>query len=125
MTASSGRNWIAFAVEVNTTGDGFLATYGSAAGALRSAMAMRDGVRGLGEIRLGIHTGEVEVLPNDIGGVAVHAVSRIMAMADASEIIVSSVTRGLVEGSGLLFEKRGRHRLKGMEQPIEVFLLAR
>jgi class 3 adenylate cyclase len=111
--------------EVNTTGDGFLATFGSAAAALRSAMAMRDGIRGLGvEIRIGIHTGEVEVLPNDIGGVAVHAVSRIMGLADASEIIVSSVTRGLAEGGGLLFEERGRHSLKGLEQPIEVFLLA-
>jgi class 3 adenylate cyclase len=111
--------------EVNTTGDGFLATFGSAAGALRSAMGMRDGMRGLGiEIRIGIHTGEVEVLPNDIGGVAVHTVSRIMGLAGASEIFVSSVTRGLAEGSGLLFEERGRHSLKGLEQPIDVSLLA-
>jgi class 3 adenylate cyclase len=111
--------------EVNTTGDGFLAMFGSAAGALRSAVAMRDGMSGLGiELRIGIHTGEVEVLPNDIGGVAVHAVSRIMAMGQASEIMVSSVTRGLVEGSGLRFQERGRHTVKGLEQPIEVFLLA-
>ena len=111
--------------EVNTTGDGFLATFGSAAGALRSAMAMRDGIGGLGlELRIGIHTGEVDVLPNDIGGVAVHAVSRIMALGQQSEIIVSSVTRGLVEGSGLRFQERGRHNVKGLEQPIEVFLLA-
>ena len=68
--------------EVNTTGDGFLATFGSAAGAIRAAVAMRDAVRGLGiELRIGVHTGEVEVLPNDIGGVAVHAASRIMALA--------------------------------------------
>ncbi|MEO8425438.1 MAG: adenylate/guanylate cyclase domain-containing protein [Actinomycetota bacterium] len=111
--------------EVNTTGDGFLATFGSAAGAIRSAVAMRDAVRGLGiELRIGVHTGEVEVLPNDIGGVAVHAASRIMAFGRASEIIVSSVTRGLVEGSDLRFEERGRHKVKGMERPIEVFLLA-
>jgi class 3 adenylate cyclase len=110
--------------EVNTTGDGFLATFGSAAGALRSAMAMRDGISSLGiELRIGIHTGEVDVLPNDIGGVAVHAVSRIMALGQRSEIIVSSVTRGLVEGSGLRFRERGRHAVKGLEQPIEVFLL--
>ena len=110
--------------EVNTTGDGFLATFGSAAGALRSALAIRDGMRGLGiELRIGIHTGEVEVLPNDIGGVAVHAVSRIMALGQASEIIVSSVTRGLVDGSGLQFQERGRHTVKGLDQPIEVFLL--
>jgi len=111
--------------EVNTTGDGFLATFGSAAGAIRSAVAMRDAVRGLGiELRIGVHTGEVEVLPNDIGGVAVHAASRIMALGGASEIIVSSVTRGLVEGSDLRFERRGRQKVKGLERPIEVFLLA-
>ncbi len=110
--------------EVNTTGDGFLAMFGSAAGALRSAAAMRDGMRGLGvEIRIGIHTGEVEVLPNDIGGLAVHATSRIMALGQASEIIVSSVTRGLAEGSGLRFQEHGHHKLKGLEQPIDAFLL--
>jgi class 3 adenylate cyclase len=110
--------------EVNTTGDGFLATFGSAAGAIRSAVAMRDAVRGLGiELRIGLHTGEVDVLPNDIGGVAVHAAARIMALGGASEIIVSSVTRGLVEGSGFRFSERGRHQVKGLERTIEVFLL--
>lgn len=110
--------------EVNTTGDGFLATFGSAAAALRSAMAMRDGMSGLGiALRIGIHTGEIDVLPNDIGGVAVHAVSRIMGLGQPSEIIVSSVTRGLVEGSGLRFQERGRHKVKGLEQPIDVFVL--
>jgi class 3 adenylate cyclase len=110
--------------EVNTTGDGFLATFGSAAGALRSALATRDAIRGLGiELRIGVHTGEVDVLPNDIGGVAVHAAARIMALGGASEIIVSSVTRGLVEGSGFRFSERGQHQVKGLERPIEVFLL--
>lgn len=85
----------------------------------------RDVKRVLGiELRIGVHTGEVEVLPNDIGGVAVHAASRIMALASASEIIVSSVTRGLVEGSDLRFEERGRHAVKGVERPIEVYSLA-
>jgi class 3 adenylate cyclase len=111
--------------EVNTTGDGFLATFGSAVGAIRSAVAMREAVRSLGvELRIGVHTGEVEVFPNDIGGVSVHAASRIMAIGGASEIIVSSVTRGLVEGSGLRFQDRGRHTVKGLGQPIEVFVLA-
>jgi len=110
--------------EVNTTGDGFLAMFGSAAGALRCALAMRDATSGLGiEIRIGVHTGEVEVLPTDIGGVAVHAASRVMALGGPSEIIVSSVTRGLVEGSDLLFEERGSHHVKGLERPIEVFAL--
>lgn len=111
--------------EVNTTGDGFLATFGSAAGALRAAVAMRDAARGLGlEIRIGVHTGEVEVLPTDIGGVAVHAAARVMALGEASEIVVSSVTRGLVEGSDFRFDERGQHRVKGLERPIEVFALA-
>jgi len=111
--------------EVKTTGDGFLATFGSAAGAIRSAIAMRDAVRGLGiELRIGVHTGEVDVLPNDIGGVAVHAAARIMALGGASEIVVSAVTRGLVEGTNLQFEERGHHQVKGLERPIEVFALA-
>ncbi len=111
--------------EVNTTGDGFLAIFGSAAGALRSAVAMLEAVRGLGiELRIGVHTGEVEVLPNDIGGVAVHAAARIMGLGHASEVIVSSVARDLVEGSDLRFEERGRHKVKGLERPIEVFALA-
>lgn len=111
--------------EVNTTGDGFLATFGSAVGALRCAAAMRDGMRDLGiEVRIGVHTGEVEVLPTDIGGVAVHAVARVMALGGPSEVIVSWVTHGLVEGSDLRFEERGRHQVKGLELPIEVFLLA-
>jgi class 3 adenylate cyclase len=110
--------------EVTTTGDGFLATFSSAGGALRAAVAMRDAVRALGiEVRIGVHTGEVEVLPNDVGGVAVHAAARVMALGGASEIVVSSVTRGLVEGSDLRFEERGRHAVKGLERPIEVFVL--
>jgi len=111
--------------EVNTTGDGFLATFGSAVSALRCALVMRDAIRSLGiELRVGVHTGEVEVLPNDIGGIAVHAAARIMALGGASEIIVSSMTRGLVEGSDLRFEERGLQKVKGLQQPIEVFLLA-
>jgi class 3 adenylate cyclase len=110
--------------EVKTTGDGFLATFGSAAAALRAAVAMRNSARELGiELRIGVHTGEVEVLPNDIGGITVHAAARVMALGDASEIIVSSATRGLVDGGGFGFEERGHHQVKGLERPIEVFLL--
>jgi class 3 adenylate cyclase len=111
--------------EVNTTGDGFLATFGSARAALRCALALRDTVRGLGiELRIGVHTGEVEVMPNDIAGLAVHAAARVMALGGASETIVSAVTRGLVDGSDLRFETRGRQTVKGLEQSIEVFALA-
>ncbi len=110
--------------EVSTTGDGFLATFNSAGGAIRAAVAMRDAVRALGiEVRIGVHTGEVEVLPDDVGGVAVHATARIMALGGPSEIVVSSVTRGLVEGTDLRFEARGRHQVKGLERAVEVYLL--
>jgi class 3 adenylate cyclase len=111
--------------EVKTTGDGFLATFGGAAAAIRAAMAIRDAVRGLDiQVRIGVHTGEVEILPDDVGGVAVHAAARIMALGNASEIIVSAVTRDLVEGSELRFEDRGRQEVKGLARPIEVFALA-
>lgn len=110
--------------EVSTTGDGFLATFTSAVGAVRCAGVIRDAVRDLGvEVRIGVHTREVEVLPADIGGIAVHAVARIMALAGASEVLVSSVTVGLVDGSGLSFADRGRHEVKGLERPVEVQLL--
>lgn len=110
--------------EVKTTGDGFLATFASAAAALRCAAAMRDAVSTLNiQLRIGVHTGEIEVLPNDVGGVAVHAAARIMALAEPSQVIVSAVTRALAEGSGLRFEERGSHELKGLDQPIELFAL--
>jgi class 3 adenylate cyclase len=110
--------------EVSTTGDGFLATFGSAAAALRAAAAIRDGVREAGvQIRAGVHTGEVELLPGDIGGIAVHAVARIMALAGPSEVLVSAVTVGLAEGSGVALEPAGSHVVKGLERPIEVYRL--
>lgn len=110
---------------VNTTGDGFLVRFSSAQSAVRCAAAMVEFVRGLGlEIRVGVHTGEVEILPNDIGGIAVHAAARIMALGGPSEVIVSAGTRGLVDGSGFRWEPRGTHELKGLDQPIDVYLLA-
>lgn len=111
--------------EVKTTGDGFQATFPSAVGALRCAAAMRDATRALGlPIRVGVHTGEIDVLATEIGGIAVHATARVMALGGAHEVMVSSMTRGLAEGSGLHFEERGRQRVKGLDEPIEVFLLA-
>jgi class 3 adenylate cyclase len=110
--------------EVKTTGDGFLATFASAAAALRCAAAMRHAVSTLGiQLRIGVHTGEIEVLPNDVGGVAVHAAARIMALGGPSEVILSAVTRALADGSGLRFEERGSHQLKGLDQPVELFAL--
>jgi len=110
--------------EVNTTGDGFLAMFASAVGAIRCAASIRDATAGLGlPVRIGVHTGEVELLPGDIGGVAVHAAARVMALGQASDVMVSSSTRGLVEDGGLRFESRGAQRLKGLPTPLEVFAL--
>ena len=110
--------------EVNTTGDGFLAMFASARGALRCATAVREATDTIGlPVRIGVHTGEVELLPGDIGGVAVHAVARLMALGGASEIIVSSSTRGLVDDAALRLESRGTHQLKGLSTPLEVFAL--
>ncbi len=107
--------------EVNTTGDGFLATFGSAVGALRCGAAIAEACAEIGlPVRVGIHTGEIDVGADDVGGVAVHATARIMALGGPSDVIVSSLTRGLAEGSGLRFEDRGRYELKGLESPIEV-----
>ena len=107
--------------EVDTTGDGCLATFSSAVGALRAGNGIRRAVQQLDlEVRIGIHTGEVEQMGANIGGIAVHAAARIMSLAGPSEVLVSSSTRSLVDGSGMAFEPRGRHALKGFERPVEV-----
>jgi len=110
--------------EVNTTGDGFLATFRSAVAGLRCAAAILDALRDTGiEVRIGVHTGEVEPIGDDIGGVAVHAAARIMALAGPSEVFASAITVGLAEGSGLAFEGKGAREIKGLERPIEVVRL--
>jgi class 3 adenylate cyclase len=111
--------------EINTTGDGFIATFQSAVSALRCAAAIRDGVNALDlAVRVGVHTGEVEVVANDIRGVTVHAAARIMALAAPSEVLASELTRNLVDGSGLSFEQRGAHAVKGFDHPVTVYALA-
>ena len=102
--------------EVKTTGDGLLATFDSPGQALRCAAAIqgvarRDGLR----MRAGVHIGEVELVEDDIRGVTVHEASRVMAAAEADEILVSSLTRTIAETSGLRFEDRGTHELKGLD----------
>jgi class 3 adenylate cyclase len=112
--------------EITTTGDGFLATFPTAAGALRCGATIREVVREVGvQVRIGVHTGEIEMLSDGIGGIAVHAVARIMALAGSSEILASSLAVALVEGSGLAFEIVGEHAVKGIERPIEVQRLVR
>jgi len=112
-------------VEVKTTGDGFLAIFESPGQAIQAARAIRDGVRSLGlEIRVGIHTGECEVSRNDVAGIAVHIASRVQAMADPGDILLSGTVHDLVTGSGLPFTDRGRHALKGVQGEWQIYALA-
>lgn len=101
--------------EVKTTGDGFLATFDGPARAIRCAQAIVDGVRSLGlEVRAGLHTGECEVDGEQVGGIAVHLGKRVADEAAPNEVLVSSTVRDLVAGSGIDFEDRGAHELKGV-----------
>ncbi len=101
--------------EVDTAGDGFLATFDGPARAIRCAMAARDAVRPLGiELRAGLHTGECELLGDKVAGIAVHTGARISALAAPGEVLVSATVRDLVSGSGIVFEDRGEHQLKGV-----------
>jgi class 3 adenylate cyclase len=108
--------------EVKTTGDGFLATFQSAGAALRAAVAIRDAARSMGvQLRIGVHTGEVEVRRDDVRGVAVHATARVMSAAEPSEVLTTVVTRTLAEGTGIRFVDRGRHDLRGLQQPMDLY----
>jgi len=108
--------------EVETTGDGLLATFDGPARALRCAAAIRDAAHRQGLlIRAGVHVGEVGIAEKGIRGVAVHEAARIMAVADADEILVSEVARGLAASAGLTFEDRGSHALKGLSGPHHLY----
>ena len=111
--------------EVNTSGDGFLAMFDGPQRAIRCAMAIRDAVQALGiEVRAGLHTGECEVRGDDIGGIAVHIGARVSALAGQNDVLVSSTLRDLVIGSGLSFEERGAHQLKGVPGEWRLFAVA-
>lgn len=111
--------------EVNTSGDGFLATFDGPQRAIRCAMAIRDAVHALGlQVRAGLHTGEVEIRGDDIGGIAVHIGARVSALAGTDDVLVSSTLRDLVIGSGLEFEDRGAHQLKGVPGEWRLFAVA-
>jgi pimeloyl-ACP methyl ester carboxylesterase len=101
--------------EIDTAGDGFLASFDGPARAIRCAAAVRERSRSLGmEIRAGLHTGECEVMGEKLGGIAVHIGSRVAGKAAPGEIVVSQTVRDLVAGSGLSFAERGAHALKGV-----------
>ncbi len=102
-------------VEVNTTGDGFLARFDAPARAIQCGMAMCEAARLAGvEIRVGIHTGEAELRGDDLGGIAVHIAARVLAAAPPGGVCVTSTVKDLVTGSELAFRDRGRHELKGV-----------
>lgn len=108
--------------EVKTTGDGFLATFDGPARAVRCASAIVQAVRPLGlEIRAGLHTGECELVGDDVGGIAIHMGQRVSALAGPGEVLASSTVRDLVAGSGLAFEPRGEHALRGLPDQWRIF----
>ena len=111
--------------EVNTSGDGFLAMFDGPQRAIRCAMSIRDAVQSLGiQVRAGLHTGECEVRGDDIGGIGVHIGARVSALAGPNDVLVSSTLRDLVIGSGLEFDERGAHQLKGVPGEWHLFAVA-
>ena len=101
--------------EVNTAGDGLLATFDGPARAIRCACSVRARVRPLGlQVRAGLHAGECELIGDDVGGIAVHIGARVAATAGPDEVLVSSTVKDLVAGSGVRFADRGPHSLKGV-----------
>ena len=110
--------------EVKTTGDGFLAVFDSATRAVRCGAAMARSARKMGlPIRVGLHTGEVELVGNDARGLAVHAAARVMSLGGADEVLVSATTYALLEGSGLNLEDAGTHEMKGLPGARTVYRL--
>ena len=108
--------------EIKRTGDGFLATFDGPARAIRCAASITEAVEELGlELRAGLHTGECEVMSDDLGGLAVHIAARVMSHADAGEVLVSSTVKDLVVGSGIDFEDRGTHDLRGVPGDWRLF----
>jgi class 3 adenylate cyclase len=109
---------------VNTTGDGVVATFDGPARAIRAALAIRDAVRGLGiEVRAGLHTGEIEMVGADIGGLGVHIAARVMDLAPPGSVMVSRTVKDLAGGSGFEFEDAGTHELKGIPDSWQVYLV--
>jgi class 3 adenylate cyclase len=112
--------------ELDTAGDGFFASFDGPARAVRCACAISAGVHDLGiEVRAGLHTGECELIDGKVGGIAVHIGARVADTAAPGEVLVSSTVKDLVAGSGLEFEDRGVHELKGIPGAWELFAVRR
>jgi class 3 adenylate cyclase len=108
--------------EINTTGDGFVASFDGPARAIRCAQAINEATEKLGvQLRLGLHTGECEVRGDDLGGLAVHIAARVAAMAAPGEVLVSGTVKDLVVGSGIEFDDRGERELKGVPGTWKLF----
>ena len=108
--------------EIDTTGDGFFAAFDGPARGIRCAQAILAALDRIGiQARSGLHTGEVEVVGDNLAGIAVHTGARVAALAGPGEVLVSSTVRDLVAGSGIEFEGRGLHELKGLDEPRRLF----
>jgi DNA-binding NarL/FixJ family response regulator len=111
--------------EIKTTGDGFLALFDAPARAIRCAVAIRDRLRAVGlDVRIGLHTGEVELRGSDVGGMAVNIGSRVAERGSSGDVVVSSTVRDLVAGSGIGFIDRGEQTLKGVPDPWRLFVVS-
>jgi class 3 adenylate cyclase len=121
--AAIGREIMRFGGrEVKSLGDGCLATFDGPARAIRCGSAIAEAARALGlEVRIGLHCGEIELLEQDVGGIAVHIAARVGALAGAGEVLVSSTVKDLVAGSGIVFEDRGTQQLKGIADEWRLF----
>jgi class 3 adenylate cyclase len=112
--------------EIDAAGDGFLALFDGAAKAVQAGALMDPAIEELGaRVRVGIHTGEVEIVGGQARGVAVHAAARVASLAGPGEVLVSGTTRDLLDGSGLAFDSRGKHELKGLSGERPIFALRR
>jgi class 3 adenylate cyclase len=106
---------------IKSTGDGLLATFDGPARAVRCGFVMRQAVAEMNlGIKIGLHTGEIELMGDDIGGIAVHVAARIAALAEAGDVLTSSTVKDLVAGSGLRFADRGVQPLKGLDDPYRL-----
>jgi class 3 adenylate cyclase len=111
--------------EVKMLGDGCLATFDGPARAIRCARAIADAVGAIGlEVRIGVHSGEIELMDNDVGGIAVHIAARVGSSATAGEVLVSGTVKDLVAGSGISFMDRGAQQLRGVPGEWQLFAVA-